>query len=86
MTGVWCSEAIDFIYELGNRISDATGDKMESSFLFQRLSIVLQKGNAACVAESFPLTSGFYIFIFLFMLFLTMISSFFYIGLAGPGV
>ena len=49
VTGVWCSEAIDFIYELGNRISDATSDKRESSFLFQRLSIALQKGNAACV-------------------------------------
>ena len=41
VTGVWCSEAIDFIYELGNRISAATSDRRESSFLFQRLSIAL---------------------------------------------
>ena len=27
--GVWCSEAIYFTYELGNRISDATSDKWE---------------------------------------------------------
>ena len=57
VTGVWCSEAIDFIYELGNRISDATSDKRETSFLFQRLSIALQKGNAACVVGALsPLT------------------------------
>jgi len=54
VTGVWCSEAIDFIYELGNRISAATSDKREPSFLFQRLSIALQKGNAACVVGALP--------------------------------
>ena len=49
VTGVWCSEANDFIYELGNR-----SEKRESSFLFQRLSIALQKGNAACVVGALP--------------------------------
>ena len=51
VTGVWCSDAVEFIYEYGqgNRISDATSDKRESMFLFQRLSIKLQKNNADCV-------------------------------------
>ena len=49
VTGNWCSEAIDFLHELGDRISAVTGDRRESTFLFQRLSVALQKGNAACI-------------------------------------
>ena len=55
VTGVWCSEACDFLNELGSRICEVTGDKRETSYLFQRLSIALQKGNAACV-HNFPPT------------------------------
>ena len=44
--GGWCLEALEFLQELGKRISVATGDKRETAFLFQRLSIALQKGNA----------------------------------------
>ena len=55
VTGVWCSEACDFLNELGSRICEVTGDKRETSYLFQRLSIGLQKGNAACV-NNFPPT------------------------------
>jgi hypothetical protein len=54
ISGVWCSEAIDFIRDLGGRVSVVTGDKRETSFLFQRLSVMLQKGNAACVLGSLP--------------------------------
>jgi hypothetical protein len=54
VTGVWCEEAVEILQELGSRISAATGDKRETSFLFQRLSIALQKGNAACMLGSFP--------------------------------
>ena len=44
VTGVWCAEAVDFLNELGGRISAATGDKRELAFLYQRLSVALQKG------------------------------------------
>ena len=54
VTGNWCSEAIDFLHELGDRISAVTGDKRESTFLFQRLSVALQKGNAACIIGTMP--------------------------------
>ena len=81
VTGVWCSEAIGLFYELGNRISEATSDKRESSFFFQRLSIELQKGNAACVVGAPPsfISPGQYA---------TTYNDFilFYILLAGPGV
>ena len=37
--------ALDFINEFGSRISSITGDKRESTFLFQRLSISIQRYN-----------------------------------------
>ena len=55
VTGVWCQEAVEIFQELGRRILEVTGDKRETSFLFQRLSIALQKGNAACMLGSFPI-------------------------------
>ena len=54
VTGNWCSEAVEFLHELGDRISAVTGDRRESTFLFQRLSVALQKGNAACVIGTMP--------------------------------
>ena len=37
VTGVWCSDAIDFIYELGNRISAATSDRREPIISFSKI-------------------------------------------------
>ena len=54
VTGNWCSEAVEFLHELGDRISAVTGDRRESTFLFQRLSVALQKGNAACTIGTMP--------------------------------
>jgi hypothetical protein len=54
VVGGWCSEASDFFVELGKRISVVTGDRRETSFLFQRLSIAIQKGNAACILGTLP--------------------------------
>ena len=47
-------KAVDFLHELGDRISAVTGDRRESTFLFQRLSVALQKGNAACIIGTMP--------------------------------
>lgn len=35
--------------DLGSRVTDATGEKRAKSFLFQSLSMNLQRGNALCV-------------------------------------
>ena len=35
--------------DLGSRIMEATGEKRAKSFLFQSLSMNLQRGNALCV-------------------------------------
>ena len=42
-----------FLVDLGNRIAKVTGDKRESSFLFQRLSISIQRCNALSIRGSF---------------------------------
>jgi len=46
----------DFISELGRRISSCTDDKRETSFLFQRLSVAVQRFNAVSFTYLFGLT------------------------------
>jgi hypothetical protein len=47
------SASQDFISELGHRISVKTEDPRETTFLFQRISIALQRFNAVCFTYSF---------------------------------
>jgi hypothetical protein len=44
------------ISELGRRISALTGEVRESSFLFQRLSVLVQRFNAVCFRGTFVLS------------------------------
>jgi hypothetical protein len=46
----------DFISDLGRRISSSTDDPRETSFLFQRLSVAVQRFNAVSFTYSFGLT------------------------------
>ena len=39
VSGVWCTDDLEFLNDLGSRISDVTGDTRDTGFLFQRLSI-----------------------------------------------
>ena len=47
------ASAISFIKDLGHRISQRSGDACETQFLFQRLSVILQRFNAVLFGESF---------------------------------
>ena len=47
------ASAIFFIKELGHRISRRCGDARETQFLFQRLSVILQRFKAVLFGESF---------------------------------
>jgi len=47
--GAFGQDATEFLQELGRRIAAATGDPRATEFLFQRLSVAVQRGNAACV-------------------------------------
>ena len=52
-TGVLNSSAIDFLNALGRRISSSSGEERESLFLFQRISITMQRFNAILFAQLF---------------------------------
>ena len=46
-------EGEEFIIDIGRRIVAKTGDSREVPFLWQRLSIALQRWNAICFSETF---------------------------------
>jgi len=45
--------AYHFFKDLGRKISEVSGDNRERSFIFQRLSVTIQRFNAAPFHESF---------------------------------
>ena len=47
--GSWSNVSIEFLDSLSEKITMVTGDTNEKSHLYQRISIALQRGNAACV-------------------------------------
>lgn len=52
--GPWGPQGLRFIQEIGDKIQEVTGDRRSSSFLFQRISIAVQRGNAASICGTFP--------------------------------
>lgn len=53
-TGCWGSEALAFIREVGRRLRERGCDARAGMYLAQRLSITIQRGNAASVMGTFP--------------------------------
>ena len=51
------ASAISVIKELGRKISQRSGNARETQFLFQRLSVILQRFNAVLFGESFLVAS-----------------------------
>jgi hypothetical protein len=52
--GPWCKEAIDFTNVIGNRLIAESGDSRSKKFLFETISLVIQRGNAASIRSTFP--------------------------------
>src|SRR6218665_3516890 len=46
--------ACDFINQIGSRMSAITGDRRETAFLFQRLSMAIQRFNLVAFLGTFP--------------------------------
>ena len=46
--GSWSDNAMLFIKTLGKRITEATGDRQETFYLLQRISVAIQRCNAIC--------------------------------------
>ena len=52
--GTWGPESASFVANLGRRLKDKTGEIRSVEFLRQRLSIEIQRGNAASVLGTVP--------------------------------
>ena len=46
---------IQYVYCMGKKLMDRTGDNRSHEFLRQRISVALQRGNACSIREPFPL-------------------------------
>ena len=51
--GPWNVEAIELIQEIGRRITLINGESREIEYLFQRISIAIQKGNHLAYQSTF---------------------------------
>ena len=54
--GPICAEGVSFVRDLGKRLTEVSRDLRETAYLFQRLSIAIQRGNALSVLAT--LNSG----------------------------
>ena len=52
-TGSWYVQALEVIEEIDGRVMEATEDPKEMLYLFQRLSIAIQRGNALSFFNTF---------------------------------
>ncbi|CAH2211443.1 jg25266 [Pararge aegeria aegeria] len=57
--GPWSPEARALSKELSKRVIESTGDPRARSYLGQRISLAIQKGNAASILGTVPRCGGF---------------------------
>ena len=54
--GSWGQIGLKFVKDIGTRIAEATGEKRSKYYLFQSISIAIQRGNVASVLGTTPHT------------------------------
>lgn len=52
--GVWCKEGKEWIRTIGKKMIDKTGDPRSKSYLTEKISLAIQRGNAASVLSALP--------------------------------
>ena len=64
--GSWGPSGLKFVKEIGSRIAEATGEKRSKFYLFQSISMAVQRGNVASVMGTTPSSENldeiFYLF------------------------
>ena len=50
-SGVFGPKTMSFVKEVGKRLRSQSGERKETSYLIQRLSMAVQRGNAVCILE-----------------------------------
>ena len=51
--GAFNASALSFLATLGERLTGTSGDLREMSYLFQRLSVIIQRFNSVLIHDSF---------------------------------
>ena len=54
--GAWCSQSVQFVEDLGRRITAVTNELLQTTYLYQRLCVLLQRGSAVAFNNIFPET------------------------------
>ena len=47
--GAYGSQGIKLVKQIGKKIQETTNDKLSTFYLFQSISLAIQKGNVQCV-------------------------------------
>ena len=53
-SGVWGEHGLNFVCDLGKRISNISGDQKATCYLKQRISMAIQHGNAIAILGTLP--------------------------------
>ena len=53
-SGSWGKEGLQLMNLIGRKIGEVTGEKRSTSYLLQRLSIVIQRGNVSSILGCLP--------------------------------
>ena len=53
-SGVWGQHGLSLIKSIGQKIASITGEPRSTSYLIQRISISIQRGNAASILGTIP--------------------------------
>ena len=53
-SGAWCSESAEFIEDLGSRITDITGEPLETTSLSEDINDNTERDNALVFCNTFP--------------------------------
>ena len=56
--GSWGSDGHKIVKEIGRKVMEETGEKRSAYYLFQSISIAIQRGNASCVLGTVPQSEG----------------------------
>jgi hypothetical protein len=56
--GALGEEATAFLKDLGSRIANVSKEPRAPAFLMQRISVAIQRGNAACILGTAPNSSS----------------------------
>ena len=56
--GSWGQQGHELVKEIRRKICDVTGEKRSSFYLFQRISMAVQRGNAASILDTVSSSSN----------------------------